>query len=154
MASVRVTLGISSADVLTTALGLNVATTLTADSGTMIRAKVASTSGAVAETSSGAGDGTLNGITVYKANDKDTSAYVYVNNLATEFEDYIYLYNATGSDLTYDALVEASVAKIGGGQFAFIPVAVDKTFKAYGTKVNQLIEYGVFGMDDPSNTLG
>jgi|DEB0MinimDraft_6_1074348.scaffolds.fasta_scaffold00499_8 hypothetical protein len=154
MASVRVTLGISSADVLTTALGLNVATTLTADSGTMIRAKVADTSGAVAETSLGAADGTLNGITVYKANDKDTSAYVYVNNLATEFEDYIYLYNATDSDLTYDALVESSVAKIAGGEFAFIPVAVDKTFRAYGTKVNQIIEYGVFGQDNPANTLG
>jgi hypothetical protein len=73
MASVRVTLGISSADVLSTALGLNVATTLVADSGTMIRAKVAATSGAGS------------GITVYKADDKDTSAYVYVNNLATEF---------------------------------------------------------------------
>jgi hypothetical protein len=134
MASVRVTLGLSSADVLTTALGLNVATTLTADSGTMIRAKVADISGAGS------------GITVYKANDKDTSAYVYVNNLATEFEDYIYIYNDTDSD--------ASVAKIAGGQFAFIPIAVDKTFKAYGTKVNQMIEYGVFGMDDPANTLG
>jgi hypothetical protein len=38
----------------------------------MIRAKVAATSGAGS------------GITVYKADDKDTSAYVYVNNLATE----------------------------------------------------------------------
>lgn len=134
MASVRVTLGISSADVLSTALGLNVATTLVADSGTMIRAKVADTSGGGS------------GITVYKANDKDTSAYVYVNNLATEHEDYIYVYNDTDSD--------ASVAKIAGGQFAFIPIAVDKTFKAYGTKANQVIEYGVFGQDNPANTLG
>lgn len=134
MATVRVTLGITSADVMSTALGLNVTTALVADSGTMIRAKVADTSGAGS------------GITVYKANDKDTSAYVYVKNMATEHEDYIYIYNDTDSD--------ASVAKIAGGQFAFIPIAVDKTFKAYGTKVNQLIEYGVFGMDDPSNTLG
>jgi len=134
MATVRVTLGLTSADVMSTALGVNVATTLVADSGTMIRAKVASTSGAGS------------GITVYKANDKDTSAYVYVKNMATEHEDYIYIYNDTDSD--------ASVAKIAAGQFAFIPVAVDKTFKAYGTKVNQVIEYGVFGMDDPANTLG
>jgi len=56
------------------------------------------------------------------------------------------VYNDTDSD--------ASVAKIGGGQFAFIPVAVDKTFKVYATKTNQLVEYGVFGNDDPSNTLG
>ena len=81
----------------------------------MIRAKVAATSGAGS------------GITVYKADDKDTSASV--SNLATEHEDFIYVYNDTDSD--------ASVAKIAGGQFAFIPVAVDKTFKAYGTKTNQ-----------------
>jgi len=134
MARVRVTLSLSSDDVLTTNLSLSVTSTLAADSGTMIRAKVADTSGAGS------------GITVYKADDKDTSAYVYVNNLAPEYEDYIYVYNDTDTD--------ASVAKIAGGQFAFIPVAVDKTFKAYGTKVNQVIEYGVFGLDNPANTLG
>jgi hypothetical protein len=134
MATVSVTLGISSPDVLSTTVALNTAAALTVDSGTIIRAKVASTSGAGA------------GVTVYKADDKTVSAYVFVRNLATDLEDFIYVYNDTDSD--------ASVAKIGGGQFAFIPVAVDKTFKVYATKVNQLVEYGVFGNDDPANTLG
>jgi hypothetical protein len=153
MATVSVTLGISSPDVLSTTVALNTATALTVDSGTIIRSKVADITGAVAETSGGAGDGELNGVTVYKANDKDTRAYVFVRNLSSILEDYIYVYNSTDSDLTYNALVEASVAKIGGGQFAFIPVAVDKTFKVYATKANQLVEYGVFGNDDPANTL-
>jgi|TARA_R100000458_G_C8077642_1_gene113729 hypothetical protein len=134
MATVNVTLGVSSPDVLSTTVALSASTSLTVDSGTIIRAKVAATSGAGS------------GVTVYKADDKTVSAYVFVRNLAADLEDFVYVYNDTDSD--------ASVAKIGGGQFAFIPVAVDKTFKVYATKTNQLVEYGVFGNDDPSNTLG
>ena len=134
MATVNVTLGVSSPDVLSTTVALSASTSLTVDSGTIIRAKVAATEG---------GGG---GVTIYKANDKTVSAYVFVRNLASDLEDFVYVYNDTESD--------ASVAKIGGGQFAFIPVAVDKTFKVYATKANQLVEYGVFGNDDPSNTLG
>tara|TARA_R100001163_G_C5067328_1_gene206363 strand:+ start:4479 stop:4883 length:405 start_codon:yes stop_codon:yes gene_type:complete len=134
MATVNVTLGVSSPDVLSTTVALSATTSLTVDSGTIIRAKVAATSGAGS------------GVTVYKADDKTVSAYVFVRNLAVDLEDFVYVYNDTDSD--------ASVAKIGGGQFAFIPVAVDKTFKVYATKTNQIVEYGVFGNDDPSNTLG
>ena len=134
MATVNVTLGVSSPDVLSTTVALSASTSLTVDSGTIIRAKVAATSGAGS------------GVTVYKADDKTVSAYVFVRNLAADLEDFVYVYNDTDSD--------ASVAKICGGQFAFIPVAVDKTFKVYATKTNQLVEYGVFGNDDPSNTLG
>ena len=134
MATVNVTLGVSSPDVLSTTVALSASTSLTVDSGTIIRAKVAATSGAGS------------GVTVYKADDKTVSAYVFVRNLASDLEDFVYVYNDTDSD--------ASVAKIGGGQFAFIPVAVDKTFKVFATKANQLVEYGVFGNDDPSNTLG
>jgi hypothetical protein len=134
MASVNVTLNISSPDVLSTNVALSSSSSLTVDSGTIIRAKVAATTGAGS------------GVTVYKEDDKMVSAYVFVRNLASELEDFVYVYNDTDSD--------ASVAKIGGGQFAFIPVAVDKTFKVYATKENQLVEYGVFGNDDPANTLG
>ena len=123
MATVNVTLGVSSPDVLSTTVALSASTSLTVDSGTIIRAKVAATSGAGS------------GVTVYKADDKTVSAYVFVRNLAADLEDFVYVYNDTDSD-------------------AFIPVAVDKTFKVYATKTNQLVEYGVFGNDDPSNTLG
>ena len=153
MASVTVVLGLNSSDVLSTNVNVAANMSLQADSGTIIRSKVADITGAVAESGLGVGDGELNGVTVYKAGDKETRAYVFVRNMSEVLEDYIYVYNATDSDLTYSALVEASVAKIGGGQFAFIPISVDTTFKAYATKANQIIEYGVFGMDDPSNIL-
>ena len=104
MATVRVTLGLSSADVMSTAVGLNVATNLLADSGSIVRAKV---KGTAADTDD---------LVIYKAN-------------------------------------TAIVAKIGGGEFAFIPVAVDKTYECIATKVNTLIEYGVFGLDNSAVSL-
>mgnify|MGYP003154704971 CR=1 FL=1 len=84
-------------------------------------------------------------ITIYKADDKKIAAYIYVRNLARDLEDYIYIHNSTDT---------GEVAKIGGGEFCYIPVPHNKTFKAYGTKVNQLIEFVVFGEDDPDTTLG
>ena len=134
MASVRVALRVSSADVLTSPLDVAVASTLTCDSGSLVRAKV---KGTAADTDD---------LVVYKANDKLENAYVYVRNLDERKENYIYVRNETESNT-------AAVAKIGGGEFAFIPVAVDQTYECIATKVNTLIEYGVFGLDNPSVTL-
>jgi hypothetical protein len=133
MATVRVSLGLNSADVMSSALNLSTSINLTADAGSMIRAKVAQT--AV----------NANALVVYKADDKLMSAYLYVQNLDSEKENYIYIYQDTDND--------DLVAKIGGGEFAFIPVAVDKTFKCYATKVDTMVEYGVFGLDSSAVTL-
>lgn len=133
MGTVRANLTVSSADVLATPVNVSAAKNAFADSGVVIRAKVKGTS---------AGS---NDITIYKSGDKTVSAYLYIRNLATELEDYIYLHNSTDT---------GAVAKIGGGEFCYIPVPHDKTFKAYGTKVNQVVEFIVFGADDPDTTLG
>jgi hypothetical protein len=133
MATVRVSLGLNSADVMSSALNLSTSINLTADAGSMIRAKVAQTSV------------NANALVVYKADDKLMSAYLYVQNLDSEKENYIYIYQDTDND--------DLVAKIGGGEFAFIPVAVDKTFKCYATKVDTMVEYGVFGLDSSAVTL-
>lgn len=133
MATVRASLTLNSADVMSSALNLVSSVTLTADAGSMIRAKVAQT--AV----------NANALVVYKADDKLDSAYLYVQNLDTEKENYIYIYQDTDND--------DLVAKIGGGEFAFIPVAVNKTFKCYATKVDTMVEYGVFGLDSSAVTL-
>ena len=133
MATVRASLTLNSADVMSSALNLVSSVTLTADAGSMIRAKVAQT--AV----------NANALVVYKADDKLDSAYLYVQNLDTEKENYIYIYQDTDND--------GLVAKIGGGEFAFIPVAVNKTFKCYATKVDTMVEYGVFGLDSSAVTL-
>ena len=134
MATVRVALRVSSADVLTSTLDVSVASNLLADSGSLIRAKV---KGTAADTDD---------LVVYKANDKLESAYLYIRNLDEKKENYIFVRNETESNT-------ALVAKIGGGEFAFIPVAVDKTYECIATKVNTMVEYGVFGLDNSSVTL-
>ena len=85
-------------------------------------------------------------LVIYKANDKLERAYLYIQNLDAEKENYITVRNETESNT-------ATVAKIGGGEFAFIPVAVDKTYECIATKVNTLIEYGVFGLDNSAVSL-
>ena len=134
MATVRVTLGLSSADVMSTAVGLNVATNLLADSGSIVRAKV---KGTAADTDD---------LVIYKANDKLERAYLYIQNLDAEKENYITVRNESESNT-------AIVAKIGGGEFAFLPLNPDKTYECIATKVNTLIEYGVFGLDNSAVSL-
>jgi len=37
--------------------------------------------------------------------------------------------------------------KLGGGEFAFLPITADKTLKAYGTDATSVVEWMVFGVD-------
>tara|TARA_R110002012_G_scaffold114938_4_gene261787 strand:- start:1842 stop:2249 length:408 start_codon:yes stop_codon:yes gene_type:complete len=134
MATVRIALRVSSTDVLSTSLDVSVASNLLADSGSLIKAKV---KGTAADTDD---------LVIYKADDKLESAYVYIRNLEARKEDYIYVRNETESNT-------AAVAKIGGGEFAFIPVSPDKTYECIATKVDSVIEYGVFGQDNSSVSL-
>ena len=122
MARVNASLTINSTD-----------TTMDVDSGSVIRAKVATTvvSGAM---------------TVHKADEKLVHSYLYIRNLDPVKENFLYVFADTAAD-------DPVVMKIGGGEFAFVPVQEDQLFKAYGTKTEQLIEYGVFGLDNASNFL-
>lgn len=133
MATIKASLTLNSPAVLTSPLSLTVNTNLTVDSGSLIRAKV---KGTAADT---------NDLAIYIANQCSERAYVYIKNLETELENYIYIHNDTDTGL---------VAKIGGGEFAFIPVSPDKKYEVYATKVDTMIEYGVFGNDDSSNPYG
>lgn len=133
MASVRATLSLASGDVLTSPLNLNVNTSLTVDSGSLIRAKV---KGTAADSDD---------LALYVANQCSERAYLYIRNLAVDLEEYIYVHNDSDTGL---------VAKIGGGEFAFIPINPDKKLEAYATRVDTLIEYGVFGNDDSDNPYG
>jgi len=128
MGNVTTSLRISSADVLSTSVDINVLANLNADSGTLSRAKVVKT--AV----------NANALEVYTLNDKTESAYLYLRNLETEKENYVYIYNAT---ITNDA----HVAKIGGGEFCFIPVEVINSYRVFGTRVDSMVEFAVFGLD-------
>ena len=135
MANITIGLSISSSNVLSTPLALAESFAASVDSGSLIRAKV---KGTPADT---------NDMIVYLANDKNDRAYLYIQNLASELENYIYVRNETESDT-------ALTAKIGGGEFAFVPIAPDKTHAVYATKVDTLIEYGVFGNDNSSVVFG
>ena len=135
MATVTAAFTLNSNDVLTSALALSVNSVISCDSGSLIRAKV---KGTAADT-----DDKL----LYKENQKNERAYLFIRNLEAELENYIYVRNETESNT-------ALVAKIGGGEFAFIPIAPDKTYEAIATKVDSIIEYGVFGNDNSAVQLG
>ena len=133
MGTLRATLALASGDVLTTPVALNVVQAAAADSGYIMRAKVLKT--AVHD----------DALVVYKANDKLTSAYIYVKNMDPEREKYVYLYNDANSNDVF--------AKLAGGEFCFVPVAPDQTIKAYATRVDTIVELGVFGLDSSAVTL-
>ncbi len=133
MGNLRVGLSLNSTDLLSSALNISVATSLIVDSGSLIRAKV---KGTAADSDD---------LAIYIVNQCSDRAYLYVKNLDSQLENYIYVHNDTDTGL---------VAKIGGGEFAFIPVAVDKKYEVYGTKIDTLIEYGVFGNDNSGAPYG
>tara|TARA_R110002049_G_scaffold162710_1_gene328442 strand:+ start:304 stop:711 length:408 start_codon:yes stop_codon:yes gene_type:complete len=133
MANIRVSLNITSSNVLSSALNISLEKIISVDSGNLIRAKV---KGVAADS---------NDLAVYIANQCSERAYLYIKNLETELENYIYVHNDTDTGL---------VAKLGGGEFAFIPINPDKKHEVYATKVDTMIEYGVFGNDDSANQYG
>jgi hypothetical protein len=133
MGNLRVGLSLSSTDLLSSPLNISVATSLIVDSGSLIRAKVKGT------------EADTNDLAIYIVDQCSDRAYLYIKNLDSQLENYIYIHNDTDTGL---------VAKVGGGEFAFIPVAVDKKYEVYGTKIDTLIEYGVFGNDNSAAPYG
>ena len=133
MASVRVSLSLASSDVLTSPLNLAVNSSHSVDSGSLMRAKVR---GVAADSED---------LAIYRVEQCSESACLDIRNLESVLEDYIYIHNDTDTGL---------VAKIGGGECACIPINPDKKHEVYATKVDSLIEYGVFGNDDASKPYG
>ena len=126
MGTVRATLRLSSSDVLSSNLDLTCAVDCLVDSGSLQRVKVA----AVAYGS--------NAQTVHKANQNVDRAYLYVKNLDSVKENLITIAENTN---------EEEIVKLAGGEFCFLPVARGTTLLAFGTKVDQMIEFGSFGLD-------
>lgn len=132
MAVLRASLNLSSPDVVSSEISLNASMSTDVDSGYLMKSKVADTTGSVASTPKP--------LKLYKANDKSETAYLFIRNLALEKEKYIYLMGTQ----------EEIFAKIAGGAFGLIPIEVSETIYAYGTEVDQLIEYALFGNDSSS----
>ena len=127
MGLLRGALTLTSSDVLSIPINLSVNASFNADGGSIGRSKVLKT--AVHN----------NALDLYVADDKLITAYLYAKNLETEKENFMYIYNNANSNDV--------VAKIGGGEFCFIPVAADQNLKCYGTRVDSIIEFAVFGLD-------
>lgn len=133
MGSVRSTIKISTVDVLASNIDISAGVTLVADSGNVQRLKVLGTSAGA------------NAQTLHKANEKLNRAYLYVKNLGKETEKYAYVYADTATD-------DPVLAKLAGGEFCFMPVDPAVTLKIYGTDVDQIVEFAVFGLDSSAVT--
>jgi len=133
MGTVRVTLRLSSSDVLSTPLEVSCVSELSADSGAIQRVKVLGTQpGNTAQA-------------IHKANQSSERAYLYVKNISPVFEEFVYIYENAD---------DTEIAKIGGGEFCFIPVDPSADLFAYGTRIDQLIEFGTFGLDSSAVRFG
>lgn len=131
MADIKASISFSSQNALSYPFFIEAQFSGIVDSGHTIRTKVLGTAqGADA-------------VTVAKADDKTGVAYLYVRNLSAEKEKTATLYTGT-----------TDIAIIGGGEFALIPAAPDIDLKVYVSKVGQMIEYAVFGVDDTAAKLG
>tara|TARA_R100000353_G_scaffold112719_3_gene80734 strand:+ start:3032 stop:3439 length:408 start_codon:yes stop_codon:yes gene_type:complete len=128
MGTVRSNIRIQSVDVLASSIDISAAVTLIADSGNVQRLKVL-----------GVAAGSDAQI-IHKANEKLNRAYLYVRNLGTETEKYAYVYAETSND-------DPVLAKLAGGEFCFMPVDPSVELKVYGTDVDQIVEFAVFGLD-------
>jgi hypothetical protein len=135
MGTVRANLRLSSSDVLSTNLDLSVSTSIEADSGSLQRVKVLGVAaGSDAQV-------------IHKANEKLNSSYLYVKNLDSVRENYLYVYEEGATD-------DPVIVKLAGNEFCFIPVDPAADLKAYGTKVDQLMEFGSFGLDSSAVRFG
>mgnify|MGYP005820261333 FL=1 len=138
MATTTATLVLSSADLLSDELALTTTATLTQtgtatgveDTTGLARAKVISTA-----------KGTASGqITLYTADDFAAIPYLYIKNLDTTAGNKIFVYDDTTSGDPLQFQLDA-------GDWGFIPMHGDKTYKAYATTNPTSIEFMVIGKD-------
>ena len=138
MATTTATITLSSVDLLTDELALTTTATLTQtgtatgieDTTGLARAKVISTAKA---TASGQ-------VTLYTADDFAAIPYLYIKNLDTTAGNKIFIYDDTTSGDPLQFQLDA-------GDWGFIPMHGDKTYKAYATTNPTSIEFMVMGKD-------
>ena len=131
MATVTATVSLTSAsgDLTANALTLSDSVAITASHTTgLARKKITAT--AVHATAT----------TLYTADDFAAPAYLYIKNTHATATEYIWVYDDDTSDVV--------ILKMGGNQWAFMPIKGDKTLKAYAPSGNDpVIEFMVFGTD-------
>ena len=126
-------------DLVTDALTLSTTTTLTKTGTTTA---VAHTTGLARKTITSTAKGTASGqVTLYTADDFAAIAYLYVKNTATTAGHKIYIYDDSTSGDPIQFQLDA-------GDWGFIPMHGDKTYKAYSPGGNDpTVEWMVMEQD-------
>ena len=138
MATTTATITINSTDLLTDVLSLATACTLTK---TTTSTGVEDTTGLNRKKITSTAKGTASGqITLYTADDFAAIPYLFIKNLATTAGHRIYIYDDTTSGDPIQFQLDA-------GDWGFIPMHGDKTYKAYATNNPTSIEFMVIGQD-------
>ena len=137
--TVSLTLTSAADDLLTDALSLSTSTALT-KAGTATA--VEHTTGLARKVVKSTAKGTASGqVTLYTADDFAAIGYLYIKNTASTAGHKIYIYDDTTSGDPIQFQLDA-------GDFAFIPMHGDKTYKAYSPGGNDpTVEWMVIGAD-------
>ena len=138
MATTTATITINSMDLLTDELSLATTCTLTK---TTTATGIEDTTGLNRKKITSTAKGTASGqITLYTADDFAAIPYLYIKNLATTAGHRIYVYDDTTSGDPIQFQLDA-------GDWGFIPMHGDKTYKAYATNNPTSVEFMVMGQD-------
>ena len=137
--TVAITLTSAADDLLSDALSLSTSTALTK---TGTATAVEHTTGLARKVVKSTAKGTASGqVTLYTADDFAAIPYLYIKNTATTAGHKIYIYDDTTSGDPIQFQLDA-------GDFAFIPMHGDKTYKAYSPGGNDpIVEWMVIGVD-------
>ena len=131
MATVTSKLTLTSTDLLSQNLNLNVSTSITASATTGLARK------AITSTAKGTASGQ---VTLHTAADFTAPAYLYVKNTDSTASDHIIVYDATTSG-------NPILLKLQGGEFAFMPLNNSIDLKAYAVTSGTIVEFMVFGTE-------
>ena len=138
MATTTATITLNSTDLLTDELSLSTTATLT-QTGTATG--IEDTTGLAIVKVTSTAKGTASGqVTLYTADDFAAIPYLYIKNLDTTAGNKIFIYDDTTSGDPLQFQLDA-------GDWGFIPMHGDKTYKAYATTNPTSIEFMVMGKD-------
>ena len=137
MATTTAELTLTSSDLLTDSLDLNTSSTLTK---TTTSNGIEHTTGLTRKVVKSTDTATASGqVTLYTADEFAAIPYLYIKNIATTPGHRIYIYDDTTSGDPIQFQLDA-------GDWAFIPMHGDKTYKAYSPGGNDpTVEFMVMG---------
>ena len=138
MATTTATFTLSSTDLLSDELALSTTATLTK---TTTSTGIEHTTGLASKTITSTAKGTASGqVTLYTGDDFAAIPYLYIKNSATTAGHRIYIYDdsTSGDPLQF---------QLDAGDWGFIPMHGDKTYKAYASNNPTKMEFMVLGQD-------